>query len=463
VNPFGILDPTAMVLRVEGPDDRPVLVRLSDHPDLKLENSSLASQAVGPPNNEFEMSFAGRTFPVVGKKMVHRRALALQEVASDDSVLGGIRSSRFPTGLKKKYASMIRAAFRPEWWRSNKVIQINPDNTITTLGPMGSLDPVDDDEELPSRDDDEGLPSTQFTMMELNFSLFFGLAIQMYESILIANDSRVDQFLEGRKDALTQQEQLRMTVFTGKGKCFNCHGGAELTNASVSNLLAEILERMVMGDREIAVYDDGFYNIGVRPTTDDIGVGGTAPSGLPLSNTRFFQLPQNIAQAPPIAIRPNESPLLANPTPLSATERVTVDGAFKVPGLRNVELTAPYFHNGGMLTLEQVVDFYNRGGDFVRENRENLDPDIEQLMLTAEEKAALVAFLKALTDERVRFHRAPFDHPQLIVPDGAFGNRIEVSHLEVSIDDSGNALEIKRTIPAVGKDGLANPPKNFLQ
>ena len=43
--------------------------------------------------------------------------------------------------------------------------------------------------------------------------------------------------------------------------------------------------------------------------------------------------------------------------------RVAVDGSFKVPTLRNVELTGPYFHNGGYATLEQVVDFYSRGGN----------------------------------------------------------------------------------------------------
>ena len=44
-------------------------------------------------------------------------------------------------------------------------------------------------------------------------------------------------------------------------------------------------------------------------------------------------------------------------TPLAA------DGTFKIPGLRNVELTAPYFHNGGELTLLDVVNFYARGGN----------------------------------------------------------------------------------------------------
>ena len=85
-------------------------------------------------------------------------------------------------------------------------------------------------------------------------------------------------------------------------------------------------------------------------------------------------------------------------------------GRFKTPSLRNVELTAPYFHNGRFDTLEEVVEFYDRGGDF---NGPNLDPRIVPLGLTPGQKAALVAFLKTLTDDRVRNELPPFDRPLL--------------------------------------------------
>ena len=85
-------------------------------------------------------------------------------------------------------------------------------------------------------------------------------------------------------------EQQGLEVFVGKGKCANCHGGAELTNASVRNVRGELIERMIMGDGRVAVYDNGFYNIGVRPTREDIGVGGRiGPRNLPLSFSRLFQ------------------------------------------------------------------------------------------------------------------------------------------------------------------------------
>jgi cytochrome c peroxidase len=86
-------------------------------------------------------------------------------------------------------------------------------------------------------------------------------------------------------------------------------------------------------------------------------------------------------------------------------------GRMKVPSLRNVELRAPYFHTGRFATLEEVVDFYNRGGDF---NAPNKDPNIVPLGLSPQQRANLLAFLRRpLTDPRVVNGTAPFDAPAL--------------------------------------------------
>jgi cytochrome c peroxidase len=91
-------------------------------------------------------------------------------------------------------------------------------------------------------------------------------------------------------------------------------------------------------------------------------------------------------------------------------------GAFKTPGLRNLKLTAPYFHNGGTPTIAAVVDFYARGGDF---KNPELSKDMKTISLSSNDKSDLVAFLtNALTDCRVEQHAAPFDHPSLQVTDG---------------------------------------------
>ena len=91
-------------------------------------------------------------------------------------------------------------------------------------------------------------------------------------------------------------------------------------------------------------------------------------------------------------------------------------GAFKTPQLRNLKLTAPYFHGGTKATIADVVDFYARGGDFANPEKAKR---INGFSLQADQKAALVDFLtNGLTDCRVEQEAAPFDHPSLAVPNG---------------------------------------------
>ena len=101
-------------------------------------------------------------------------------------------------------------------------------------------------------------------------------------------------------------------------------------------------------------------------------------------------------------------------------------GAFKTPTLRNVELTAPYMHNGRLMSLMDVVDFYEHDeeGERVRfiprdlHGNQDKDPEIVLLKMTPDDKRALVFFLMCLTDERVRLHRGPFARPSLRIPHG---------------------------------------------
>jgi cytochrome c peroxidase len=152
-------------------------------------------------------------------------------------------------------------------------------------------------------------------------------------------------------------------------------------------------------------YDMGFYNIGVRPTIEDLGIGGPGFAGTPLSWTRRVQLGLPT---------PEFNPSVPVPPGIHAA----VHGAFKTPTLRNVELTGPYFHNGGSATLRQTVEFYNRGGDFHEANAADLSPQMVTLGLRDHEIDALVSFMHHLTDERVRDESAPFDHPELPLPNG---------------------------------------------
>ncbi len=79
----------------------------------------------------------------------------------------------------------------------------------------------------------------------------------------------------------------------------------------------------------------------------------------------------------------------------AVTGKETDHGAFKTPTLREVARTAPYMHDGSITTLEEVIEFYDRGGN----NNPYLDPELRPLNLTAAEKRALLAFLGALSGE----------------------------------------------------------------
>ncbi len=405
VNIWGNRDPEAKVFRAINQQLEAV--------KLSIDNASLASQAVGSPISDFEMSATGRTFPDVGRKLLNMRPLALQQVHINDSVLGSY--SRFPDkGLKaKSYADMVKAAFQPQWWNSNK--------TIKGAQSMPFF----------ANDRHHGHNSNNYSLMEYNFSLFFGLAVQLYEATLVSDDTPYDRFMAGEANAVSDAAIRGVDVFRSqtRGRCINCHEGAELTGASVTRVKASPLRI-----REEQVLDRGFNNIGVRLTVEDIGIGGTDPFGNPLANIRRTATVPNCANSLPCPI--------------------VADGFMKVPGLRNVELTAPYFHNGGTLTLPGVLDFYSRGGDYpvLKQLDGSGIAHLNVLISTGQEKQDLAAFLLSLTDERVRLQKAPFDHPQLFVTNG---HKVEGNKL-------GNAKDSFMEIRAVGSDGR-QPLKKFLQ
>ncbi len=441
VNSFGLRDPNASVVKAQNPSQLEFV-------KVKINHSSLASVAVAPPLSSFEMSADGRTFEEIGdkfgsvdqkkkihsvgkgkklprklaKKLLPLRPLGEQVVHPQDSVLGAY--SRSPQlGLKNKtYEQLIKDAFKPEWWKSNRLIQVDANGVRTFV-----------------KKPDRSSQTNEYTLMEYNFPLFFGLAIQTYGSTLVANETPLDHFLEGNTAALTNQQQQGKQLFEGKAQCIVCHKGAELTSASVSAVQQQRIGIINIPNLKI-LFDNGFFNIGVRPTLEDIGVGGNDPFGNALSETQLALL-GTFKQL--LGSDPN--------TTVSPSDLIVKNGSFKAPGLRNVELTAPYFHNGGYLTLRQVVDFYNRGGDFRQQSA------LAPLGLTEAEKDDLVAFLKGLTDERVRYEQAPFDHPQLFIPNGHPGSSASVTN-----DGTGKATDSFLEIPAVGRNG-GNGTPNFLE
>ncbi len=84
---------------------------------------------------------------------------------------------------------------------------------------------------------------------------------------------------------------------------------------------------------------------------------------------------------------------LLDPGRFEVTGKKKDQGAFKTPTLREIPRTAPYMHDGSLATLEEVIEFYNRGGN----PNPYLDPELRPLQLTAEEKKSLLAFLRSLS------------------------------------------------------------------
>lgn len=439
VNEFGVRDPNARVLRATGLNQISAV-------KIRIDHASLASQAVGPIVSNREMAFEDRPKRDVGKRLISAKPLKLQKVAADDSALAPYVDHAAGKGLTGTYQNLIEAAFEPVWWRSNLIVRVALDGSVTYVP-------------RPNRT----LLPNEYTMMEYNFPLFFGLAVQLYEMTLISDDSPVDRYFDGNTNALTAAQKRGLEVFTGEAACAACHAGAETTNNSTRILFgavvngvdepAEIVERMFNGNCEVVVYDQSFYNIGVRPTEEDLGIGGKDPFGNPLAWADIITTPPS--QIPSQELLTIPVPNIASP-PIFTGERTSTKGAFKVPNLRNVELTAPYFHNGGQLTLRQVVEFYNRGGDFREQNSRFVDFEIGKIGLTEQEIDDLVEFLKALTDARVLQRKAPFDHPQLLVPNGhktLFG---------FPLPDWDGAQDEILEVPAVGRNGGA-PLKAFLE
>jgi cytochrome c peroxidase len=436
-NPFGLRDKTAGVDPANSIQVADASGKLQPYP-VVIPDASLASQSVGPPTSDLEMSCSGRAFENIGQKLISAVPLSNQTVDPTDSVLGPYvnKSKKNSTGLNATYANLIQKAFQPKFWNSSALTS-------------------------------EGDPQ-----MVKNFSLYWGLSIMLYESTLVSDDSPFDKYMDGNISALTTPQLNGFQVFNNNGGCIFCHKGAEFTGAATALKTAQaqggLLEHMIMGDGNPALYDSGFYNIGVRPTNEDLGAGALDPWGNPLSWSRQAKNAAGSAfQNNLFNVGPDLFNVFACNFQVAACTGVTsdfrdsVDGSFKVPTLRNIELTGPYFHNGGTMTLEQVIDFYNRGGDARGTsvanttgyglNPSNRAPAIQPLGLSAADKANLVAFLKSLTDERVRWEMAPFDHPSLQVPNG---HKFDESKV-IPDGSKGYAQDEYLNWPAVGAAGRA--------
>ena len=160
-------------------------------------------------------------------------------------------------------------------------------------------------------------------------------AIASFERTIISNNSPFDRWLKGDKEALTQKQVRGFRLFEEPTK-----GNCAICHSAPN------------------FTNDGFHNIGLKSYDElNADVGRFAIKALP-----------------------------------------SLKGAFKTPTLRDVTMTAPYFHDGSAETLTEVVQFYNRGGD----SKKDISPDIKALYLSEQEVADIVAFIEALTSPQLQ-------------------------------------------------------------
>jgi cytochrome c peroxidase len=194
-------------------------------------------------------------------------------------------------------------------------------------------------------------------------------AIASYERSEVAFDSPFDHFVAGDKKAIDGAAVRGWALFNGRGRCTACHA-------------------LTHGQPDITSFTDHlFHNIGVvMVRADTVAMARQADQAISPADMRAVDR---------TAIQSDFSVLGR----YLVTRQDADIGAFKTPSLRNLLMTAPYFHDGSHATLWDVLDHYNKGGDL---NDPFLDKDMQPLALKEAELDDLVAFLASLTSAEYR-------------------------------------------------------------
>ena len=250
-------------------------------------------------------------------------------------------------GTRTQYAHVINQHYKPAY--------------EAVFGPLPELEdtarfPTDGKPGDPAFDDmskaDQIATNTIFSNI--------GKSVEAYQRLLISRDAPFDRYVSGDEAAISPEAKNGLKIFVGKGGCVDCHNTPMFT-------------------------DNAFHNIGVPP-------------GLVEDKGRFQGIPKllnNIFNSAGIySDSRTESEEM-----LGVMEAKPEDqGAFRTPTLRNVAVTAPYFHTGEFSTLASVIAFKNAGGYTTAFPGMSAVP-IAPLGLSEQEQSDLVGFLKTLTGE----------------------------------------------------------------
>jgi cytochrome c peroxidase len=195
------------------------------------------------------------------------------------------------------------------------------------------------------------------------------IAIATYERTLVSFDSPFDHFIAGDQNAISESAKRGWALFNSKGRCNLCH-------ALEDNKI------------DVTVFtDNDFHNI---------GIGIIHHRVVPLAQQAERELAQGHLQAIDDAAISSDMSVLGR---FLITHKESDLASFKTPDLRNVMVTAPYFHDGSQLTLWDAVDHYNKGDGL---QNPWLDTDIQPLALTEPEIDDLVNFMASLTSPQYK-------------------------------------------------------------
>src|ERR1700722_19794009 len=193
--------------------------------------------------------------------------------------------------------------------------------------------------------------------------------IAAYERTLVSFDSPFDHFIAGEANAISDSAKRGWELFNTKARCNLCH-------ASTDN------------QRDVTLFmDNDFHNIGVGILRHHVG---------PLAQQAERELAQGNLPAVDTAAIASDLSVLGR---FLVTRKQEDIASFKTPGLRNVLVTGPYFHDGSMDTLWDVMDHYNKGDGITNPW---LDKDMQPLALTEPEIDDVVAFLASLTSPQYK-------------------------------------------------------------
>ena len=193
-------------------------------------------------------------------------------------------------------------------------------------------------------------------------------AIASFERTLVTGNSPFDRyFYGGQNDALTPAQKRGFHHFVNKGRCVSCH---------------------VIEQTQAVFTDNRFHNIGVGINDIQDDVPGLAHE--------FLKAEATASEVDVEVLTNKKTSELGR---FAVTRGLDGLGAFKTPTLRNIDVTAPYMHDGSLKTLREVVEHYNNGGVTKEGDPVNdfLGGGIRPLELTDEEIDDLVAFMEALT------------------------------------------------------------------